>query len=95
MKHFRFVYLIKKIIVCFFIRWHQVIVGFQLQSVLLRFDSQFDREIELPLSGIRKVNSIHMAFLEMNNQGNGTESFFKVKFEFEMLTKSFDIFGHS
>ncbi len=68
----------------FFFRWHQIILGFQLQSIIFRFDSQFDREIELPLSGIRKVNSIHMAFLEINNRENQTESFFKVKSNFSI-----------
>lgn len=59
-------------------RWHQIILRFELQSVILRFDNQLDREIELSLSAIRKVNSINIAFLEMSNRENQMESFFKV-----------------
>ncbi len=61
-----------------FLRWHQIILRFELQSVILRFDNQLDREIELSLSAIRKVNSINIAFLEMSNRENQMESFFKV-----------------
>ncbi len=63
---------------CF--RWHQIILRFELQSVILRFDNQLDREIELSLNVIRKVNSINIAFLQMiYHQENQNESFFKVK----------------
>jgi len=63
---------------CF--RWHQIILRFELQSVILRFDNQLDREIELSLNVIRKINSINIAFLQMvNHQENQDESFFKVK----------------
>ncbi len=63
---------------CF--RWHQIILRFELQSIILRFDNQLDREIELSLNVIRKVNSINIAFLQMiYHQENQNESFFKVK----------------
>lgn len=63
---------------CF--RWHQIILRFELQSVILRFDNQLDHEIELSLNVIRKVNSINIAFLQMiYHQENQNESFFKVK----------------
>ena len=60
-------------------RWHQIILLFGYQSVILQFDNQLNDEIELPLKLIRtsrKFYITNVAFL--NASGHQESSFFKV-----------------
>ncbi len=67
----------------FYCRWHQIMLRFGFESVVFRFDNQFNDEIELPLNLIRTSGKFYITntvYLGASNQReNRNDRFFKVK----------------
>lgn len=67
----------------FYFRWHQIMLRFGFESVVFRFDNQFNDEIELPLNLIRTSGKFYIANTVIlgasNRPENRNDRFFKVK----------------